>query len=167
MCKFNFWQTSAYCDIHTHWIHCTHTFALHFWGGFMASQRETHSVVVGYILWIFGFLGSHRFYFGKPVTGTIWFFTLGLLGIGWFLDLFFMPRLAEEANGEFAQGDFNYTIGWVLLTFLGVFGVHRFYLGKIGTGILYLLTAGLFGVGIIYDFWTFNDQVHNKNLGHD
>ena len=133
----------------------------------MAAQSETHSVVVGYILWIFGFLGSHRFYFGKPVTGTIWFFTFGVFGIGWFLDLFFMPKLADDANEGFAKGPFNYTGGWVLLTFLGVFGVHRFYMGKIGTGILYLLTAGLCGVGIIYDFWTFNDQVHKKNLRHD
>ena len=39
---------------------------------------NTHSVVLGYLLWIFGFLGSHRFYYGKPITGTIWFFTLGL-----------------------------------------------------------------------------------------
>ena len=42
----------------------------------------THSIVVGYLLWILGFLGAHRFYYGKPVTGTLWFFTLGLLGIG-------------------------------------------------------------------------------------
>jgi TM2 domain-containing membrane protein YozV len=40
---------------------------------------------MGYILWIFGFTGSERFYYGKPISGTIYFFTLGLLGIGWFL----------------------------------------------------------------------------------
>jgi TctA family transporter len=34
---------------------------------------------------------------------------------------------------------------------LGMFGVHRFYVGKIGTGILYLLTGGLFGIGTIVD----------------
>lgn len=52
---------------------------------------NTHSVVIGYLLWIFGFLGSHRFYYGKPVTGTIWFFTLGLFFIGWIIDLFLIP----------------------------------------------------------------------------
>ena len=43
---------------------------------------------------------------------------------------------------------------WVaalLCFFLGYLGVHRFYEGKIGTGILYLFTLGLFGIGIIVD----------------
>ena len=31
-------------------------------------MNDTHSKAVGYILWIFGFLGAHRFYFGRPVT---------------------------------------------------------------------------------------------------
>jgi TM2 domain-containing membrane protein YozV len=28
---------------------------------------NTHSKIIGYLLWIFGFMGAHRFYFGKPV----------------------------------------------------------------------------------------------------
>ena len=51
-------------------------------------RQDTHSKLIGYLLWIFGFLGSHRFYYGKPVTGTIWFFTLGLFFIGWIIYLF-------------------------------------------------------------------------------
>ena len=52
---------------------------------------STHSVLIGYITWIMGFMGAHRFYFGKPLTGTLWFFTFGLLGIGWLIDIFFIP----------------------------------------------------------------------------
>ena len=39
----------------------------------------------------------------------------------------------------------------VLCFFLGVLGVHRFYVGKIGTGFLQLITAGGFGVWWIID----------------
>jgi len=39
----------------------------------------------------------------------------------------------------------------VLALLAGIFGVHRFYAGKIGTGILYLLTGGLGGIGVIVD----------------
>ena len=46
----------------------------------VGQQHDTHSKAIGYLLWIFGFTGAHRFYYGKPVTGTIWFFTFGLLG---------------------------------------------------------------------------------------
>jgi TM2 domain-containing membrane protein YozV len=125
----------------------------------MNTVQDTHSKTIGYVLWIFGFTGAHRFYYGRPVTGTIWFFTLGLLGIGWFIDLFLIPGMDREADLRFRAGQVNYTIAWALLTFLGLLGLHRFYMGKWVTGILYLCTAGLLGLGWLYDFWTLNDQI--------
>jgi len=125
----------------------------------MNAANDTHSKIIGYILWIFGFTGSHRFYYGKPVSGTIWFFTLGLLGIGWLIDLFLIPSMDREADLRFRAGSIDYSIAWVLLTFLGFFGVHRMYIGKWVTGIIYLCTAGLLGIGYLYDFWTLNDQI--------
>ena len=65
----------------------------------------------------------------------------------------------READLRFRAGSVNYTVAWVLLTFLGFFGVHRFYMGKWVTGIVYLCTAGLLGIGYLYDFWTLNDQI--------
>ncbi len=126
-------------------------------------MTDTHSKVIGYLLWIFGFTGSHRFYYGKPVTGTIWFFTLGLLGIGWLIDLFLIPSMDRQADFRFQTGAVNYSVAWVLLTFLGLFGVHRMYMGKWLTGILYLLSAGLLGLGYLYDYWTLNGQIDEIN----
>ena len=125
----------------------------------MSSADDTHSKALGYVLWIFGFTGAHRFYYGRPVTGTLWFFTLGLLGIGWLIDLFLIPGMDREADLRFRAGRLNYSLAWILLTFLGLFGVHRMYMGKWVSGIIYLCTAGLLGIGYLYDFWTLNDQI--------
>ena len=46
----------------------------------------------------------------------------------------------------------------------GALGLHRFYLNKIGSGVLYFLTGGLFMVGGIYDFFTLPLQVRDANL---
>ena len=129
----------------------------------MAQTGDTHSKTIGYLLWIFGFTGSHRFYYGKPITGTIWFFTLGLLGIGWLIDLFLIPGMDRQADSRFQSGPVDYSLAWLLLTFLGLFGVHRMYMRKWFTGILYLLTLGLFGLGYLYDYWTLNGQVDALN----
>jgi len=129
----------------------------------MASDNETHSMVMGYLLWIFGFTGAHRFYYGKPVTGTIWFFTLGLLLIGWIIDLFLIPSMDRQADMRFQKGRYDYNVAWILLTFLGLLGIHRMYMGKWITGIIYLFTGGIFGIGYIYDYWTLNDQLSLLN----
>jgi TM2 domain-containing membrane protein YozV len=124
---------------------------------------DTHSKTIGYILWIFGFMGSHRFYYGRPVSGTIYFFTLGLLFVGWIVDLLLIPGMADDADRRFYSGDYSYTAAWILLTFVGVFGIHRFYMGKWISGILYLLTGGLLLIGVLYDYWTLNEQISELN----
>jgi TM2 domain-containing membrane protein YozV len=128
-------------------------------GGTMRQKEQTHSVAIGYLLWIFGFTGSHRFYYGKPMSGTIWFFTLGLLGIGWLIDLFLIPSMNRQASIRFHPGPVDYNLAWILLTFLGLLGIHRMYMGKWLTGLLYLITGGIFGIGYLYDYWTLNDQI--------
>ncbi len=92
----------------------------------MNVEQNTHSKVIGYLLWLFGFTGAHRFYFGKQITGVIWFFTLGLLGVGWLIDLFLIPSMDRQADRKYTPGPVDYTVAWILQTFLGVFGVHRF-----------------------------------------
>ena len=129
----------------------------------MTQRIDTHSKTIGYILWIFGFTGSHRFYYGRPVSGTIYFFTLGLLFIGWIIDLFLIPGMDRDADIRFRDGLLDYNIAWILLTFFGILGIHRFYMRKWITGILYFLTGGLFLVGYVYDYWTLNSQIDEIN----
>ncbi|MFA5515218.1 MAG: TM2 domain-containing protein [Desulfuromonadales bacterium] len=131
----------------------------------MGFPRNTHSMAMGYLLWLFGFTGAHRFYFGRPVTGTIWFLTLGLLGIGWLIDLFLIPAMDRTADLRYRSGPIDYNIAWILLTFLGLFGIHRMYMGKWVTGIIYLFSGALFGLGYIYDYWTLNNQITDINRG--
>lgn len=53
-----------------------------------------------------------------------------------------------------------------LISFFGWLGFHRFYLGKIGTGILWIITGGVFGIGSLIDLFTLGGQVdqYNTNL---
>ena len=69
----------------------------------------------------------------------------------------------RKADLRYRAGRLDYNVAWILLTFLGVFGVHRMYQEKWVTGILYLLTGGLFLVGLLYDFWTLNEQITEAN----
>ena len=124
----------------------------------------SHLTVAAYAYWILGMFGAHRFYLAKPVSGVIWLFTCGCLFVGWIVDFFLIPAMTEEAQQRYPTGRIDYTICWVLLTFLGVFGVHRFYLGKIITGVIYLCTGGLLGIGVIYDYLTLNEQISEVNL---
>jgi TM2 domain-containing membrane protein YozV len=131
----------------------------------MTANPDTHSKTIGYLLWIFGFMGAHRFYYGRQLTGTLWFFTLGLLFVGWIIDLFLIPGMDRDADRRYVAGPKSYNVSWVLLTFLGIFGIHRFYLGKWLTGLLWLLTGGLMLLGVLYDYWTLNGQVDEVNGG--
>jgi TM2 domain-containing membrane protein YozV len=57
------------------------------------------SKLTAYILLIFlGIFGAHKFYLGKIVMGILYFFTLGLLGVGWLIDLFLLSSQVDKYN---------------------------------------------------------------------
>jgi hypothetical protein len=62
----------------------------------------------------------------------------------------------------------RYNVGVAYLLWLfsgcGALGLHRFYLGKIGTGILWMCSGGLFGIGMLYDGVTLSRQVREANV---
>jgi TM2 domain-containing membrane protein YozV len=62
----------------------------------------------------------------------------------------------------------RYNVGLAYLLWLcsgcGALGFHRFYLGKVGTGVLWLITGGLCGIGCIYDAATLPRQVREANV---
>ena len=126
-------------------------------------RPPTHSKLIAYITWILGVAGMHRFYLGRPVSGLIWLVTGGLLGIGWVIDAFLIPSMVADANHRFTPGRNDYTITWILLVFLGYIGLHRFYLGRWATGLLWLFTLGLGGIGWLYDLCNLNTQIDRLN----
>ena len=75
----------------------------------------------------------------------------------------FNPYLLTASFRYCKMGLHPYTLAWISLTFLGIFGIHRFYMGKWITGIIYLLSGGLVGLGLLYDLWTLNGQVSEMN----
>ncbi len=58
----------------------------------------------------------------------------------------------------------NTTLILCILGFCGVSGIHRFYLRKIGTGIIYFLTGGLFYIGTILDILNYRDMNSSENV---
>tara|TARA_A100001015_G_scaffold14371_1_gene16797 strand:+ start:289 stop:711 length:423 start_codon:yes stop_codon:yes gene_type:complete len=127
-------------------------------------DAATHSLLLGYLFWVLGFLGVHRFYFGRPVSGVLYLLTLGGFGVAWLLDLFWLECLHRHTPRHYVRGHTSYSLAWLLLVFLGIFGVHRAYMGRGRTGILFLLTGGVLLLGVIYDLCTLNQRISRDNI---
>lgn len=127
-----------------------------------------------FLLFLFlGWLGAHRFYVGKIGTAILYIITLGGAGI-WaivdFIAIFTGNLKDKEGNvvrrkldGSKQKSEKSWGTCFLLFLFLGCFGAHRFYAGKIGTAILYIFTFGGVGIWALVDlisivFGNFTDK---------
>lgn len=62
---------------------------------------SSKSKILALILcFLFGYFGLHQFYVGKTVWGIVYFFTLGLFGVGWFIDILLIAfGIFRDKNG--------------------------------------------------------------------
>jgi len=75
--------------------------------------------------------------------------------------------LPESKGGEYKMKSKNVAyILWFVGCF-GILGLHRFYLGKVGTGVLWAATVGLFFVGALRDLFTLGKQVDQANMSRN
>lgn len=76
---------------------------------FALSRQQTaeqRSVAISYLLWalcFFGICGIHRIYNRQPISGVVWFFTLGFCGIGQLVDLLLIPSMVTRTNKSLLQ----------------------------------------------------------------
>ena len=73
-----------------------------------------------------------------------------------------LPAVPQGSDKEPYSTKFGY--GFWCAGLLGACGIHRFYMGKVGTGVLWLLTGGLLGVGQIIDLFRMKTLVRNANF---
>jgi len=74
------------------------------------------------------------------------------------------PAIYVNPSGNpLGSEDRNLVLAYVFCICLGYLGAHRFYLGHIGMGVLYVFTFGIFGLGWFIDFFILPDLVHARN----
>ncbi|KAK6184907.1 hypothetical protein SNE40_007261 [Patella caerulea] len=123
-----------------------------------ASKEKIRKKVDAYLLWFpFGLLGFHLFYLRRPGQGLLYFFTFGLCGIGWLVDLFRIPYMTRDCNenpcGHQYERKSMFASYILCISPLGILGAHHYYLNRPYWGILYTLTFGLLGVGWVVDWF--------------
>ncbi|XP_059169252.1 uncharacterized protein LOC131951012, partial [Physella acuta] len=124
------------------------------------------SLFLAYVLALspLGLLGAHHFYLKRRIWGKLYACTLGLLGVGYFVDWFRIPWLVREYNYPHKRKQlWKVSEAYILWLPFGLLGFHRFYLGHYSRGITYALTFGLCGFACIRDLFKIPILVKTKN----
>jgi TM2 domain-containing membrane protein YozV/predicted Ser/Thr protein kinase len=140
-----------------------------------ATPASDKGLVPAFLLaFLFGWLGAHRFYVGKTGTAVAQMFTFGGFGIWMLVDwILLLCKAFTDGQGrritrwlpsdEVTPVPANLPIqratsekallpALLLAVFFGIFGAHRFYLGKPGTAVLQLLTFGGLAIWTVIDW---------------
>jgi len=123
------------------------------------STSQKGFVPAALLCYFLGSFGIHRFYIGKIGTGILMLVTLGAFGIWTMIDfIIIVCGSFNDSNGlpirqpeHPVKSEKGFVPTVLLCYFLGSFGIHRFYAGKIGTGLLMLVTFGGFGIWTMID----------------
>lgn len=133
----------------------------------------TQSVDLHYFI----FTGFHHFYLRNKSLGFLYFFTGGLLGIGWLIDIGRLYSVVRKTNEKHRSGMDKCEKCSLLIAYLfnllplpGILGAHHFYLGRYFFGIAYFLSFGLLGFGWLVDLFRLpilvnraNEKIQNKD----
>jgi TM2 domain-containing membrane protein YozV len=124
----------------------------------MVMQQQKSWLATVLLCQFLGTLGVHRFYTGRIVSGIFQLLTFGGLGIWTLIDLIMIVTgdFTDSYNRPLNHppvmgGNRSWTTTAFLCMFLGWLGVHRFYNGRVVSGIFMLLTGGGFGIWTLID----------------
>ena len=124
----------------------------------MAMEPQKSWLATVLLCQFLGTLGMHRFYTGRIVSGIFQLLTFGGFGIWTLIDLIMIVSgdFKDQYNRPLDHppvmvGSRSWVTAAFLCLFLGWLGVHRFYTGRIVSGIFQLLTFGGFGIWALID----------------
>jgi TM2 domain-containing membrane protein YozV len=124
----------------------------------MIAGQQKSWVVTILLCHFLGYLGVHRFYTGRIISGIFQLLTFGGFGIWVLVDIIMIvtdnfkdsydrPLYHQPVRG----GNKSWVVTALLCMFLGYMGIHRFYTGRIISGIFQFLTFGGFGIWTLID----------------
>ncbi|XP_059169263.1 uncharacterized protein LOC131951020 [Physella acuta] len=124
------------------------------------------SLFLAYVLALspLGLLGAHHFYLKRRIWGKLYACTLGLLGVGYFVDWFRIPELVREYNYPHKRKQlWKVSEAYMLWLPFGLLGFHQYYLGNGRTAIRYTFSLGGLGIAWIRDLYQIPTLVKMKN----
>lgn len=138
----------------------------------MAMEPQKSWLATVLLCQFLGTLGVHRFYTGRVISGIFQLLTFGGFGIWTLIDLIMIVSgdFKDQYDRPLAHppvmgGSKSWVAAAFLCMFLGHLGVHRFYTGRVVSGIFQLLTLGGFGIWALIDLMMIYTDNFKDDMG--